>query len=208
MPLLLLAALVIGAAHAVQPGHGKTLVVGASIQGPRPIGRGLLLAGTAATSHFAVAVGLAVLAVVLVPKGFDRIDSAISRGIGLLLGVVGAWRIGVSLNASTIRGRNSGRPVESSRDAILTGLAIGAIPCWDAVLLLALAWVSGQPTLGVALLIAFSVGASATLLGVALLAGLFRSIARSLNSSPMLERSLGLLGGLLLAGIGGYLFLE
>jgi ABC-type nickel/cobalt efflux system permease component RcnA len=71
-----------------------------------------------------------------------------------------------------------------------------------------LAWVSGQPTLGVALLIAFSVGASATLLGVALLAGLFRSIARSLNSSPMLERSLGLLGGLLLAGIGGYLFLE
>jgi ABC-type nickel/cobalt efflux system permease component RcnA len=207
MPLLLLAALVIGAAHAVQPGHGKTLVVGASIQGTRPIGRGLLLAGTAALSHFAVAVALAVLAVVLVPKGFDRIDSAITRGIGLLLGIVGAWRIGVSMNATTLRERGSGRPLTSSRDAILSGMAIGAIPCWDAVLLLALAWVTGQPTLGVALLVAFSVGASATLLSVAVLAGLFRSIARRLTASPILERSLGMLGGLLLAGIGGYLFL-
>ncbi|QDV33671.1 nickel/cobalt efflux protein RcnA [Tautonia plasticadhaerens] len=206
-PLLLLAALVLGAAHAIQPGHGKTAVVGVSIQGRRPLGRGLILAGTAAVSHFSVAVALAVGAVVLAPSGFDRIDSAATRGVGLVLGLVGAWRVGASLGGATPGEPGSGRRIGSSRDAILAGLALGAIPCWDAVLLLALAWVAGQPGLGVALLLAFSLGASATLLGVALLAGLFRTAARRLADSPTLERSLGTLGGLLLAGIGAFLFL-
>ncbi|RUL88501.1 hypothetical protein [Tautonia sociabilis] len=206
-PFLLLAAMLLGAAHAVQPGHGKTAIVGASLPGRHPIGRGLLLAGSAAVSHVTVAVLLAIVAVVLVPAAFDRIDAVLTRAIGLVLGIVGAWRIGRALDGSASSPEGPGLRVETTRDAILSGLAIGAIPCWDAVLLLALAWAAGQAAFGVLLVVSFSVGASATLLGVALASGAFRTAARRLASSSRMERSMGMVGGLLLAGIGAFLFL-
>ena len=56
----------------------------------------------------------------------------------------------------------------------MVGAAVGLIPCWDAVLLLALAWSIGRAALGIALVIAFSVGSAATILMVGLAAGLLR----------------------------------
>lgn len=205
-PFLLLAALLLGAAHTLQPGHGKSVVVGASIQGDHPIRQGLLLASSAAGAHLLLAVILAVVAVLILPPELGRIDGPMTRAVGLILAILGLWRIGTMLNglSSNIEGP---RPsILSAREAMLTGLAVGAIPCWDAVLLLAMAWVAGKPVLGVSLLVAFSLGASATLLGVALSAGWFRRLTHRVRGSSGLERLLGAAGGLLLAGVGISMF--
>ncbi|MEW4567944.1 hypothetical protein AB1L88_08765 [Tautonia sp. JC769] len=205
-PLLLLAAVLLGAAHTVQPGHGKTVVVGASLQGDHPIRHGLLLAGSAAGAHLVLAVLLAVTAVLVLPSELGRLDAPLTRAIGLVLAILGSWRVGTMLTGLPRPGDAPGTSIPSAREAILTGLAIGAIPCWDAVLLLAMAWVAGKSLLGVALLLAFSLGASATLLGVALCAGWFRSLTHRVRGSAILERCLGAAGGLLLAGVGVSMF--
>jgi ABC-type nickel/cobalt efflux system permease component RcnA len=205
-PILLLAAVLLGAAHALQPGHGKSVVVGASIQGDRPIRQGLILASSAAAAHLVLAVLLAVVAMLLLPQEMGRIDGPLTRGVGLVLAILGSWRIGTMLNGLPRHAEAPGASISSAREALVTGLAIGAIPCWDAVLLLAMAWVAGKLLLGVALLVAFSLGASATLLGVALCAGWFRSLTHRVRGSSILERCLGTAGGLLLAGVGVSMF--
>ena len=205
-PLVFVIAFVLGVVHAFQPGHGKSVVIGASIQGPRTLGRGLLLAGTAAIIHLVVATSLALVAVIFVPLGFEQIHSGLTRSVGLSLAIMGAWRMGTTCNTIPSGSEPERRQFCSSRDAILAGAAIGAIPCWDAVMLLAIAWVAGKAMMGITLLLAFSLGASATILGVALTAGLFRGLALGLGQSPLIDRSLGAVGGLMLAGIGAFLF--
>ncbi len=201
-------AFMLGVAHAIQPGHGKSVVVGSSLQGTRPVRRSLLLAGSAAGTHLLVAVVLASGLIALMPPGVDRVDTSITRVVGLILAIIGSWRIGSSLNGLPGEEPGSALPVASSRDALLTGVALGAIPCWDAVLLLAIAWVVGQLMLGLFLLVAFSLGTSATLLGIALAAGWLRGMTLRVARSDRIERGIGLLGGLLLVGIGMFLLVR
>ncbi|WP_169976587.1 HoxN/HupN/NixA family nickel/cobalt transporter [Tautonia rosea] len=204
--IVFMAALLLGAAHSLQPGHGKSVVLGASIQGDHPVQQGLLLASSAAGAHLILAVILAVIAVLVFPPQLGNIDGPMTRSVGLFLAILGTWRLGTMLNGLAPKTDSPGTALLSPREAILTGLAIGAIPCWDAVLLLAMAWVVGNLVLGVVLLLAFSLGASATLLGVALCAGWFRRLTPRFRGSSLLQRSLGAAGGLLLATVGMSMF--
>lgn len=207
-PFLLIMSFILGVAHAIQPGHGKSVVVGSSLQGPRPVRRSLLLAGSAAVTHLLVAVALAIGLIAFMPSGVDRVDTSITRVVGLILASIGAWRVGSNLNGIPANAPGERVPVTSSRDALLAGVSLGAIPCWDAVLLLAIAWVVGQFVLGLMLLVAFSLGTSAMLLSIALAAGWLRGLALRFARSDRIERSIGLLGGLLLAGVGIFLLIR
>jgi ABC-type nickel/cobalt efflux system permease component RcnA len=85
------------------------------------------------------------------------------------------------------------------------GLAGGLVPCWDAVGLVVLSAALGRLAVGVLLVIAFGAGMAAVLIGVGLLAARLKSAILS-SVTRSWESQLGLLSGLILAGLGLALF--
>lgn len=204
LPLILLAALGLGAAHAIQPGHGKTLVAAASLSargGPLSV---VLLALVATLAHIG---GVAAIAAVLWWTGSDRyraLDSTLVSIAGFLVATVGLWRLGRHLGGHGEGGHHLGEESATGRGGILSaGMAVGLIPCWDAVLLVVLSAAIGRLGLGLLLLAAFSAGMAGVLVAVGLAAG---SVRRHLvahgESARLWERRLGLLSGTILTLLG------
>jgi nickel/cobalt exporter len=203
-PALLFAALVIGAAHAIQPGHGKTVVAASSIgQGSGPF-RGALLGLATATVHMASVALIALALWVTRSRASGEIHLALARLAGFVIAAIGLWRFGrhlagfgehehqVDLNAKD----------NPSRRLIPLALAGGIVPCWDAVALVLLCEALGRLPLGLALLGAFSLGMAGVLVLVGLAAGRFRASVDRVDPEKRWEGRLGLLGGLVLAAIG------
>ena len=86
------------------------------------------------------------------------------------------------------------------------GLAGGLVPCWDAVGLIVLSAALDRLAVGVLLVVAFGAGMAAVLVGVGLLATRLKSAILS-SGGRAWESQLGLLSGVILAGLGLVLFI-
>ncbi len=86
----------------------------------------------------------------------------------------------------------------------ITGLGVagGLVPCWDAIGLIVLANAVGRLTLGVLLLLAFSLGMAVVLIAIGWAATRLRRIVETRARNETWERALGTVSGLLLAAIG------
>jgi ABC-type nickel/cobalt efflux system permease component RcnA len=196
--LLLLAGLV-GAAHAVQPGHGKTLVAAASLD--HHLGRGLLLGIVTTCSHVASVLVLAGVLAVTHTTRYTAIHRGIAGGAGFVVACVGFWRLGRSLGGHA-HDHAAGVSDHEHRSLLGLGLAGGAVPCWDGILLILLAAALGRLAFGVVLLMAFSVGMAAVLIAVGMVAARLRTaVLKDSEESPWARR-LDRISSLLLAGIG------
>ncbi len=201
-PGLLLAAIVLGAAHAIQPGHGKTLVAASSLgPGGGPI-RGALLGLATASVHLASVALIALAVWVTRTDRFGEVHLVLARLAGFGIAAIGLWRLGRHLG-----GYGEHEPAEDPGDLdfrgiLALGLAGGVVPCWDAVALIVLAQAIGRLALGLTLLAGFSLGMAAVLVAVGLAASRFRSAFDRTERRDLWERRLGILGGLILAGIG------
>ncbi len=201
----------LGAAHAVQPGHGKTLVTAAAI-GPGARWYQPALLGLATTiAHVG---SVLVIAGVLWATGSSRVGSihvGLARGAGFVIAATGLWRLGRHLGG---RGEHDeeqvGRDIttRSAMSLIVLGLAGGLVPCWDAVGLLVLAASVGRLAAGVALVLAFSAGMAVVLVAVGGLAWRLRAAAIGRLTSPAWYHRLGIAAGALLATAGLWLFLQ
>jgi nickel/cobalt exporter len=200
-PGLLLAAIVLGAAHAIQPGHGKTLVAASSIgPGGGPF-RGALLGLATATAHLS---SVALIALVVWMTRFTRFGElhlAMARLAGFTIAVIGLWRLGRHLG-----GHGEHEAVEAPeglgfRGILALGLAGGVVPCWDAVALVVLSEAIGRLGLGLTLLAAFSLGMAVVLVAVGAAASRFQSAIGRSEGRVVWERRFGIVGGLILAGI-------
>jgi nickel/cobalt transporter (NicO) family protein len=203
-PALLLAALVLGAAHAIQPGHGKTVVAASSLgRGGGPF-RGALLGLATATVHMASVALIALALWVTRSRASGEIHLTLARLAGFVIAAIGLWRFGRHLAGFG----EHGHPVDlnakdhSSRRLIPLALAGGIVPCWDAVALVLVSEALGRLPLGLALLGAFSLGMASVLVLVGLAAGRFRASVDRFDPEKRWERRLGILGGLILAAIG------
>jgi ABC-type nickel/cobalt efflux system permease component RcnA len=203
LPLVLLAAFGLGAAHAVQPGHGKTLVAAASLSGRGGPLAAAFLAMVATAAHTG---GVAAIAAILWWTGTDRyrqIDHALVTGAGLLVAAVGLWRLGRHLGGHGEHAHADGEGDASPYGSIVSaGLAAGIVPCWDAVLLVVLAAAIGRLGLGLLLLAAFSAGMAGVLVAIGLAAGTLRRRLVERDTARRWERRLGLLSGAVLTAIG------
>jgi ABC-type nickel/cobalt efflux system permease component RcnA len=207
LPLLLVLAFMLGLAHAIQPGHGKTLVAAATLGEGGGWTRGVLLALLTTIAHVG---GVLVLALVLWLTGTARygtIQAGLVGVAGFLIAAIGLWRLGRHLGGHGTHG-SAGHPERPRGRGGLVGLGLagGLVPCWDAVLLVILAAAQGRLGLGLALLGAFSLGMAAvlTLVGVVL-----ARLGRTLGASGAAwERGLGLASGAALAVIGLVLLLR
>lgn len=187
--LAVVAAVGLGAAHAIAPGHGKTLTA-AYLVGSRGTKRHAVLLGlTTAVSH---TVGVAVLGVLtlVAAEAFDTtavysvlgVASGLAiTGIGvMMLWRVGRRRLGPSVHVHPHDGSHGHshddhghRPDDAAtlRWGSLAGLGLagGMVPSASAVVLLLVALRFGRPGLGLALVGLFGLGMSAVLVGSGLL---------------------------------------
>jgi nickel/cobalt transporter (NicO) family protein len=218
----------LGAAHAIQPGHGKTLVA-ATVLGERGSWlHGATLAVVTTLTHTAI--------VLLVAGGlwwtgstqYGAIHASLARVAGFAIAALGLWRLGrhlagfgehdeeVGSRALPLsrreRGtggwvRGAGPETETDlarppRSIIGLGVAGGLVPCWDAIGLIVLANAVGRLALGVLLLLAFSLGMAVVLIAVGWAATRLRRLVEARDRNASWERALGSLSGLLLAAIG------
>jgi nickel/cobalt transporter (NicO) family protein len=203
-----LLALALGAAHAIQPGHGKTLVAAVAL-GPQARLYQPMLLGLATTLSHMGSVLLVALALWLTgATQVESVHTGLARGAGFVIAAVGFWRIG-----RYVGGHDEHEVTEhptagmSHLEVLSLGVAGGLVPCWDAVGLVVLAAALGRLGEGVALVLAFSLGMAFVLVAVGCVAWKFKAIVFGLDGAPKWQRRLGLACGCVLSAIGLYLFL-
>jgi nickel/cobalt exporter len=174
--LALLVAAFWGAAHALTPGHGKAIVAGYMVGSrgrPRhAVYLGLIVTVTHTIGVFALGLVTLLLSRFIVP---ERLYPWLTVASGLLVVAVGA-----SVLRSRLRHREAhahghdhhhhdhGDP--GARGLIGVGVAAGLLPCPSALVVLLSAIALHRIGLGLALILAFSVGLAATITSIGLVA--------------------------------------
>jgi ABC-type nickel/cobalt efflux system permease component RcnA len=191
----LAAALFWGAAHALSPGHGKSIVT-AYLVGQRGTARhAALLGGVVTMTHtigvFALGLVTLLLSRFVVP---DHLYPWLNLASGLL--VIG---IGASVLSARWRRRrhhhhhhhHSHEPGDLSlRSLVAVGVSGGLLPCPSALVVLLAAISLHRVAYGMVLIVAFSVGLAATITGIGVVAVLAKNAFARLSLDG---RALGLL---------------
>ncbi len=208
---LWLIALGLGAAHAIQPGHGKTLVAAASVGEGGGWSRGVILAITITIAHIGGVLAVAAILWATRSTRYPDINRILAHAAGFIIASVGLWRLGRHLggyNEHDAEDATLAGPGLGTRGLIGLGLAGGVVPCWDAVVLIVLAEAVGRIGLGLVLLWAFSTGMALVLVAVGLLAAHLRTWINRNDDEGIWTRRLGLLSGLAVSAIGLYLMMS
>lgn len=198
-------ALGLGGAHALQPGHGKTLVAAGTTATRRAWINGVLLALILTVTHASTVLAVAGLVWLTRSTRYDLINEGLARAAGFAIAAVGVWRLGRHFGGYEERPADA-RPVEFGRQGIIwLGISGGLVPCWDAILLVMEAEFLGQTALGLYLLAAFSLGMALVLVSVAFGSAHVRRFVERRDRIGVWSRRIGILSALALTGIGLYL---
>jgi nickel/cobalt transporter (NicO) family protein len=199
-----------GAAHALTPGHGKAIVAG-YIVGSRGRPRhavylGLIVTVTHTIGVFALGLVTLLLSRFIVP---ERLYPWLTVVSGLLVVAVGA-----SVLRSRLRHRHAharghdhhhhhhdhGEP--GARGLLGVGVAAGLLPCPSALVVLLSAIALHRIGLGMALIVAFSVGLAATITSIGLVAVYAQRAFRRLRLDGPLVGALPSVSALLILAVG------
>ena len=211
----LLVAVGLGAAHALAPGHGKT-VMAAYLVGLRGTPRQAAAIGATVTvTHTAWVLVLGVVLSSSRAVASERLYPWLGLASGLLLAAVG---FGLLLRARPAHHHHDhhdhGQPL-GLRGLVALGLAGGLMPSPSAVVVLLGGIALGRAWFGVALVLAYGVGMAATLTGIGLLLARLRArmdrrlqlpagslLARAGRLLPAVTASVIVVAGLALAASG------
>lgn len=168
------AAAVMGAGHALTPGHGKT-VVAAYLAGTRGSAMDALRLGVIVTFTHTASVFVLGLLAHYAGESVDLREwqPVIARASGILIALMGVWLLVQRLRPVNLQPLQSvaaqhGHVHATSLNAM--GISGGIVPCADALGLLVIALSRGQSLYGLALLMSFSVGLAIVLVGLGLVA--------------------------------------
>jgi nickel/cobalt transporter (NicO) family protein len=180
----LAAALFWGAAHALSPGHGKTIIT-AYLVGRRGTPRhaallGLIVTVTHTVGVFALGMVTLLLSRFIVPEQLYPWLNLVS---GLLVVAIGAsvlrarWRH----RAHHHHHHHDGERDLSRRSLLAVGISGGLLPCPSALVVLLAAISLHRIGFGLLLIVAFSAGLALTITGIGLVAVLARGAFRRLS---------------------------
>ncbi|HET7130385.1 MAG TPA: sulfite exporter TauE/SafE family protein [Gaiellaceae bacterium] len=184
--LSLAAALFWGAAHALSPGHGKTIVT-AYLVGRRGTPRDAAILGLIVTVTHTIgvfALGLVTLALSqwIVPETlYPWLNAAagisvVAIGAAVLRARVRDWRHERAHRHGHAHHHDHGPEVGSGfRGLLAVGISGGALPCPSALVVLLAAISLHRVAFGLVLIVAFSLGLALTITGIGLVAVLARS---------------------------------
>jgi ABC-type nickel/cobalt efflux system permease component RcnA len=200
----LAAALFWGAAHALSPGHGKTIVT-AYLVGRRGTPRdAAILGGIVTVTHTigVFALGLVTLALSqwIVPDSlYPWIDvvagvSVVLIGAAVLRSRVGDWRHARAHRHGHAHHHHdhhhTPEPGSGLRGLLAVGVSGGALPCPSALVVLLAAISLHRLVLGLVLIVAFSLGLALTITGIGLVAVVARSALSHRRLDGLLLRAL------------------
>jgi ABC-type nickel/cobalt efflux system permease component RcnA len=220
LAMLLLLAFVFGAAHALQPGHGKTLVAAYLVGENGTIAHAFFLGLVTTLTHTSSAILIALVIPLFYPDMDTEIAFALELGCGLLIVVMAFWLLMRRLAGQADHVHLFGGHHHHHHDghehhhlppgekvslwALITlGIAGGIVPCVDALALLTLTFVTKQIWLGLPMILAFSLGLASVLVAVGVMVVKFKRFAHSrwgqgrwVKTLPIVAAALTLLLGL------------
>jgi nickel/cobalt exporter len=209
-----------GAAHALTPGHGKAMVAAYLVGTGGSPRDAFLLGGTVTVAHTAgvFALGFVTLALsaLVVP---ERLYPWLTLFSGLLVVLVGVSVLRQRLRARHGHGHghrhdrghrqhDHGGHDHHHDDALTSkgilgvGVAAGLLPCPSALVVLLSAIALHRVTLGLALIVAFSIGLAATITAIGLVAVLARRAFGRLSFDGPLVRALPAASAALILAVG------
>jgi len=157
-----------GAAHALTPGHSKTILATYLAGSPLGLLRGLTVSLALSFTHVTMSVLIALLSLPLVSLSLGSVGRApmledVSRG---LLGLIGLWML--------FRAFRQHSYSHDHGEGIAVGVMAGLIPCPLTLFIMTFAISRGVPEAGVAFAVTMMLGVALTLSIVAAAAILFR----------------------------------
>ncbi len=167
----------LGALHALEPGHGKSLA-SAYLVGGRHDWKDALVLGAATTlSHTGVVVALALLSMGLASQlPAERVQSLVASLGSLVLIALGVWALVRALkDLRHGHGHSHGHETAAGErrsfwQVALLGLSNGILPCPGALAALVLALSLGQVALGLVTVLTYSLGLATALFAVGVVA--------------------------------------
>jgi nickel/cobalt transporter (NicO) family protein len=177
--LTVLFAFLFGAAHALTPGHGKTLVAAYLVGERGTIWHAMFLGLVTTLTHTGVVILLALIMALLPRDAQIVFQKWIQNGLGLVLGLTVAC-MGFWLLLQRLAGRadhvhvGGGHHGPSARalswwGLIMLGVTGGIVPCWDAIILLFYTVGTSQFWLVLPAVLAFSAGLAVVLVLIGVL---------------------------------------
>jgi nickel/cobalt transporter (NicO) family protein len=173
------AALFWGMAHALSPGHGKTIVT-AYLVGQRGTPRhaallGLIVTATHTIGVFALGAVTLLLSQFVVP---ERLYPWLNLVSGLLVVAIGASVLRARLRRRRRHHHHHHEHELSARSLLAVGISGGLLPCPSALVVLLAAISLHRVGFGLLLVLAFSAGLALTITGIGLVAVIARSAFR------------------------------
>ena len=193
-----------GAAHALSPGHGKTMVA-AYLVGSRGTPRHALLLGLTVTVTHTIGV-FALGGVTLALSAFvvpERLYPWLNLVSALLVVVVGLSVLRARLRQRHEHAHHHHHHAERSlRDLLAVGISGGLLPCPTALVVLLAAISLHRVGYGLVLILAFSAGLAAAMSVVGLAAVSAKRFLRRARFEGRVVRALPALSALLILGLG------
>ena len=231
--LILLVAVGVGAAHALTPGHGKTLVAAYLVGERGTVGHAFLLGLVTTVTHTGIVI---ILAAILpwILKRFDQnqVQAVLGFGGGFVIAGMGLWLLLKRLSGQAdhvhVGGGHhhhhhhdghqhhhdhhhefpaTGEKV-STWNLIMLGVSGGIVPCWDAIALLAWSISTGRARLGLPLLLAFSAGLAGVLVLVGIMVVKIKRFGASKLGEGRLVRALPIVSAIALTVLGAWLCID
>jgi nickel/cobalt exporter len=201
--LALLLAAFWGAVHALTPGHGKAIVAGYLVGSrgkPRhAVALGLIVTVTHTIGVFALGLVTLGLSAFVVP---ERLYPWLTLVSGLLVVAVGASVLRKRLRRPSHHHHHHHHHEHDLRGLLGIGVAAGLLPCPSALVVLLSAIALHRIGLGLALIVAFSVGLAATITAIGLLAVLAQRAFGRLRLDGPLVRALPAFSAALILAVG------
>ncbi len=203
--LACLLAVALGAAHAVQPGHGKTLVAATVVSHHGRSAQAVWLALITTLTHMTVVVVIAGVLWLSQTTRYAEIQSGLVQVAGMAIAAIGFWKLGRHVAGHGEHVDAGGSLGVGGRSLIGLGIAGGLVPCWDAIILVIVADMVGRLAFGLALVAAFSLGMAVVLVLVGVVSA---RVIREIGQRERLrrwERGVGLASALVVSALGLWL---
>jgi len=219
-------AMVLGAGHALSPGHGKTMAAAYLVGSRSTPWQAVVLGITTTVTHTLAVFALGAIALLAAQFGWsEQIYPVLSLASGVMVLAVGSSLLRQRLNAledaehdhhhhhhhhdhSHGHSHSHDHPSTHSHDhpnLLALGIAGGLVPCPSALVLLLSAIALHQTVYGMALVAAFSLGLTLVLVGVGLSVVYSRQWFDRLSINSSIVRYLPIASAVMIMAIGAML---
>jgi ABC-type nickel/cobalt efflux system permease component RcnA len=210
LAVLLILAFFFGAAHALQPGHGKTLVAAYLVGEKGTVLHAFLLGLVTTFTHTFVVILLAIVLPLVFPEAEAGVAFALTLGSGLIVVLLAIWLLlkrlgGQADHVHLFGGHHHYSPANEKvtwTALVALGVTGGIVPCVDALGLLAATVVLNKLWLGLPLILAFSAGLASVLVAVGVLVVKFRRFATSRWGEGRIVKSLPIVSAVAMLLLG------